>query len=167
MLFRSAVFVAFYSQDMKRLDAIEKQREDAITAQKAADEAKRQELQRKAKAESDRRQAEQAAAVAAKEAESTARWNDETNRIKAQVDKANAETADYDNKAKALQDQLDALQKKKEQDTRDDFDLTKEVEKGRVDQETAELDNQRMIDMIANRASQSAMANYNPPPAEK
>lgn len=161
------LFLLFYMQDSKRLDALEKQREAAVAEKRRADDEQRAELQRKAKAESDRRAAEQAAAAAQKEADRIAKWNADTDKIKAQIASANAESADQAAKAKELQDQLDVLQKSREQKSREAFDLTRAVEAARVDQENAELENQRMIEIIANKASQSAMANYTPPPPAK
>lgn len=158
------LFLIFYWQETNRLDELQRQRAQAEARQKAEDDEKKRILQDNARKDSERRAAEQAAEAAKVEANRVAQRKAELQKIINDTKAATDETADYTNRAKALQDKLDALQKQKEQDTRDDFDLIMEVEKARVDQETADLENQRMIELIANKASASEMANFTPPP---
>ena len=61
--------------------------------------------------------------------------------------------------------QLDQLRKQRDQLSRETFDIAKQVELARVARRNAEMDEQRWIEMIANRAASSQMAQIPPPPA--
>jgi chromosome segregation ATPase len=159
-----AIFLALYfpakqaSEDRVRREA------DEVARLKAVDDAHKKELEDKARADSDRRSAENARDLAAKAAEREAKRVAEMQGIQAQTDASNREIDRLTKEADALQAKLEALQKQKEVLTREDFDLAKQVELARVNQGNADLEIQRMVDMIASRAGQSAMANV-PPPA--
>jgi chromosome segregation ATPase len=153
-----AAFLVFYSQERQHLEQVDQERQAAVAKQKADDDARQEMLQEKAREESEAHAAEQAKEAAQREADRLAKHRAEIAGFQAQVDKATADITAYNKKAKDLQDNLDALRDRKERDLREEFELTRQVEATRVQQETADLDNQRMIGMIADRADQSAMA---------
>ena len=76
-----------------------------------------------------------------------------------------AEADKYSKEANALQIELDRLQKEKDRLGREAFDLAKQVEAAKVERRNAELESQRMIEMIARRASDSSLVRMPAPPA--
>jgi dynactin complex subunit len=103
--------------------------------------------------------------MAAQAAVREAKRQTEMHEIQADTDASNREIDRLNKQADDLQAQLESLQKQKETLTREDFALAKQVELARVNQGNADLEIQRMVDMIASRASQSAMASVPEVPA--
>jgi hypothetical protein len=60
--------------------------------------------------------------------------------------------------------ELDNLNKQLDSLTRQNFDYLKKVQLAEVNRHDAEMDIQRMVDMIAERADQSSMTKMPPPP---
>jgi predicted nucleic acid-binding Zn-ribbon protein len=88
-------------------------------------------------------------------------------RIQADTDKFNAEVEKYSNEVSELTIELDSLHKQKDALTREGFDFAKRVELAQVVRQNAELEIQRMVQMIANRADQSMMTKMPPPPPKE
>jgi len=82
----------------------------------------------------------------------------------AAADDANAKATAYSKDSAALEIELDTLHKQKEQSNREDFDLLKQVELARVGLRAAEMENQRMVGMIAGKADDSFLTRMPPPP---
>ncbi len=87
-------------------------------------------------------------------------------RIKAETDRSNAEAEKYAKEVSELTIELDTLHKQKDDLTREGFDLAKKVELAAVARRNAELEIQRLVQMMAERADQSIMAKMPPPPKE-
>jgi hypothetical protein len=89
-------------------------------------------------------------------------------KIQDDTDKASAEAATLTERVTELQAKLDGLQKAKEQANRDAFETAKQVELAEVAYGNARLENQRMVEMIADRADKSLLtkAPAVPPAAE-
>ncbi len=157
-----AVFLSLYFPAKRLAEERVQQEAEAVTRQKAAEDAHRKELEDKARAASDRRAAENAQQLAAQEAARETKRLGELHAIQADAATADKDVERYTQEANDLQTRLESLQKQREALTREDFDLAKQVELNRVNAGNADLEIQRMVDMIAARAAQSAMAN---PPA--
>jgi hypothetical protein len=152
-----ALFLALYFPAKARYEAGEASRAAAITAQKAADEAHRHDIEERARQDSLKRAAENAKADADKEANRIAKWAAQSEEIQRDTDSANADIAKYTKQVDELEKQLETLHTRKELLTREDFDLLKQVELARVGQSNADLEIQRMVEMIATRAGGSSL----------
>jgi hypothetical protein len=163
-----ALFLAVYFPAKARFEAGEAARAQAIATQKAADEQHRLDLEKRAHDDSVKRQEQNARDEAAKEASRIAKRRQEDADIQRDTDAANADVAKFTAQRDELQKELDALHKRKEQLTREDFDMLKQVELARVAQSNADLEIQRMVEMIATRAGGSSLTvEIMPPPPKK
>jgi hypothetical protein len=152
-----ALFLSVYFPAKARFEAGEAARAAALAAQKAADEQHRHELEQRAHDDSVRRAAETAREEAEKEAARIAKRRQEDADIQHETDAANADVAKFTAQRDELQKTLDSLHERKDQLTREDFDLLKQVELARVAQANADLEIQRMVEMIATRAGGSSL----------
>lgn len=116
----------------------------------AADTQKRQK-------EREEEEAKKTAERVAKQAAIDKRVADDTAAAKSDADKYAKQAAD-------LEIQLDALRKEKDQLNRADFELAKKVETAKVAKRNAELQEQHVMQMIAQRADASTLAAMPPPP---
>lgn len=157
------IFLVFYLSSVKRWDAQEAEKQRVAQEQKAADDKKKADAEEAARVAAQKRQEEQKQEEAKKAADREAKYQKQLGDFTSARDKANAHADQLNKEISELGVELDSLHRKKEQDNQDDFDLLKQVELARVKQRDAELEIQRMVAMIAQRASESAMAN--PPPA--
>ncbi len=160
-------FGVYYTQVAKpemvqKALALEKQQEvtrAAEDARRAAIEAKAQEDARKAQAERDEKErARQEKALQQKEEEErklkeeTAKYENEANRLSKQI-------AD-------MEIQITNLRNQREDTNRKVFELAKQVELAKIDRRTAEMDLQRMYEMIAQKVADSSLAKMPPMPAK-
>lgn len=157
------IFLVFYLSSVKQWDAQEAAKQEAAAKQKADDDKKKADAEEAARIAAQKRQEEQKQEETKKAADREAKYQKQLGDFVAARDKANAQADIYNKQISELGVQLDSLHRQKEQDNQDDFDLLKKVELARVKQRDAELEIQRMVALIAQRASESAMAN--PPPA--
>ncbi|MCX6936497.1 MAG: hypothetical protein NTU80_01150 [Verrucomicrobia bacterium] len=117
----------------------------------AETEAKKQAAEKQAKEDSDRRTAERIAEEKRKEEEKRTKWEtagkaiaDDTTAFLAQAVKNEAEI-------KALEAKLASLRADKDKATQAAFDFEIEIEKARVAKRTAELEIQRLVEMVARK----------------
>lgn len=161
------VFLFFYFSFSKQLEERERVVAAKVAADKKAEDERKAAIETKAREDAERRAAARAAEEAKKEADRLAKWNAESQKIQDATDSYNKEA---DALAKTVSDltvQLDALRKAKETANRDYLEAIKRVERARIAKRTAEFEIQRMTDMIASRAANSAMARPPAAPASK
>jgi len=159
-----AVFLFFYFASKTETEArlaAEKARKEEVAKEA---EQKKQVAEAKAREDAERRNAERAADEAKIAKEKQDKYDAEMRRILEDTDKANAEAESYAKQVSELTIELDTLHKQKDTLTREGFDFAKRVEQAAVARRNAELEIQRMVQMIANRADQSSMAKPPPPP---
>lgn len=163
----TAIFIALYIPAKHLAEAREAARQASIAHAKEEAEAHQRDIEAKAKADADRRAAERIKEEADKAAEEQRRWESEIGGINSSIASAKADIQKYDAQIAELTAELDSLNQHKDEANREDFDLAKAVELARVDQFTAEMEIQRMVEMIASRADQASFANPPPPPPPK
>jgi hypothetical protein len=144
------------ARDKQRLEAKAKKLEDEKQAKAAAE--------KKAREEAAQRQKEREEEDRKKEDERRAKQAKADKEVKDAYDAAVAEGDRYQKELNNLEVELDRLHKAKDLASRQAFDLAKQVELARVAKRNAELEEQRMTDMIARRAAESTMAAMPPPP---
>ena len=129
---------------MNAFHASEAARAERIAQQKKADDDHRKAVEKAAHDEAQKRAADAAAETARKEKEKEDKWNADGQKIKDDTDRLTAEIDRRGKRASELEIELDSLNKAKEQDNREDFELLKRIEQARVDQHNAEMEIQRM-----------------------
>ena len=162
-----AVFLFFYFDSKAAWEAKEKAQLEEVARAKADAEAKKHVAEAKAREDAERRNAERAAEDAKAAKEKQDRYDADMARIQSDTDRANASAENFAKQVSELTIELDTLHKQKDALTREDFELEKKVEAAQVARQTAELEIQRTVEMIATRADQSAMAKPPPPPPPK
>jgi hypothetical protein len=159
-------FVVYYLSFSKSYQEAEARRAAEKARMEQVEVEKKQEAERIAKADAERRSAERAAEEARKDAERRQKWEaagqalaDETQKYNQEADRLAKEAAD-------LEMQLLNLRNQKERAGREAFELARRVELARIAKRNAELEIQRMTEMVARRAAESAMTQVaaTPPP---
>jgi hypothetical protein len=161
-----AVFLFFYFAHLKEMDIKDRQRAEEQARIAKAEAERKATIEAKAREDAERRAAERAAADAKKEADRLAKWEAQSREIQETTDKLNSEGEALAKQASELDVQLNALRTEKEKLNREAFELSKQVEQARIAKRNAELEIQRMTDMIAKRASDSSLARA-PAPAPR
>lgn len=157
-----AVFLVIYSSAMKDVELATQKKAEEVAKMKAADEAKKKVAEDKAREDSARRSAERAAEDAKREADKAAKWQSEGKKIQDDTDKAQADAERYTKEVAALELILDSLKKSKDKASRESFDLIKQVERAKVERRNAEIEIQRLTEMVSRRAAESSLTR---PPA--
>jgi uncharacterized protein YxeA len=160
-----AVFLFFYfaHREQAHERQIARKAEEARIAQEEAE--RKAEVERKAREDAERRAAERLAAERQRESERRAKQEEEDRRIQDAFTRYTAEADAFAKKAAELEIELDALRQAKAKLNAEVLALNKQVETALIDQRTAELQNQRMIQMIANRAAESSLTRMPTAPA--
>lgn len=158
------VFLFFYFGFRKEAELKEKHHQEQIAAQQKAENERKAVIERKAREDAEKRATERAAAEAKKEADRLAKWEAESRKIQEATDAANTKAEAFSKHISQLEVNLNALRTNKEKLSRETFEFAKQVEQARIDKRNAEMEIQRMTDMIAKRAADSTLTRMPPPP---
>ena len=160
----TGVFLMFYFKHQKESVAREHARGQEIAQKTAAEkavkdaaEAKAKESARLAQLERDRENAEREAARKAQQDAVDKEIKDKTSASLAEIETATK-------RAKDLEAEIARLIGDRERVTRESFELAKQVELAMVAKRNAELEEQRLTEMIARRATESSMTKVATPP---
>jgi preprotein translocase subunit SecF len=157
------LFIYFsHVEEAKKLDA---QHQTDLAKQAADDAAKKKDLEDRARADADRLAAQRAADEAKKVADRVAEQAAEDKKVSDATDKALAEGDQSTKQIAQRETELAALRAAKDKANRELLEISKQLELSRIARRTAELEVQRMTEMIARKASDAAMAKFVPPPA--
>lgn len=162
-----ALFLVVYTTHKKEAEEREALRERKVQEKLEADKQQKQIAEERAAEDAKKRAAERDAEDRKKEEDRKKKQAaidkdiaDETARFKSEADKSAKDASN-------LEIELDRLHKEKDALGRDDFELAKQVELARVAKRNAELQEQHLTAMIAQRADTSAMARMPAPPPAK
>lgn len=159
------VFIFFYRGALQEMaDKDERKRQEAAQLQ-AAEDARRQEVEARAAADAKKRQDEREAVERAKEEKKVRDYEDAMKQLRDEGARYAAEADSLSNQANELELQLTELRNLKEKTNREAFEFAKQVELAKVQRRNAELEIQRMVDMVAQRVGASSFAQLPPPPA--
>jgi len=158
------LFLVFFLSHKKEADARELVRQEALAKKIADDKAKKKVDEDRARADAEKRAADRAAEDAKKESDKIAKQAAIDKEIKVATDKANAEAAASQKSIDSLEAELDRLHKQKDQLSRDNFDVAKQVEMAKVAKRTAEMEVQRTVDLVAKKSQESYLTRLPPPP---
>lgn len=161
------VFLFFYNGALKEMADREIQKKAEIAKVKAAEDARRADIEAKAAADAKKRQEQRDAEDRAKEQKKIKEYEDAMRQLKDETDKYLAEADKNQKETNALELQLNDLRTLKEKTNRETFELAKQVELAKIARRNAELEIQRMVDMVAQRVGASSFAQMPPPPPAK
>ena len=167
----AAMMIAFlftpsagYFASQKQIAEKARLRQVEAAKQKAEEDARRKLLDAQAEEDAKKRQAQREAEENAKREKREKEYQDGINKLlddiatfQGEADKLAKESADLDAR-------LNKLRNNKETLTRDSFELAKQVELAKIGRRTAEMEIQRMVDMVGQRLSASTLAQPPPPP---
>jgi len=161
------VFLGLYFPDQKNSEAKEAQRQVEIQRKKDAEELQRKQLEDRARADSARREAETAADIAKRDAARVAKQAADKKNLEDEIAAVQGDNDKLSKQSAELQLKLDTLNKQRDDLSREEFELAKQVQLGEVSRSNADLEIQRVVDMISTRAAQSSMAQMPAPPPSK
>jgi chromosome segregation ATPase len=140
--------------------------EKRIADERAAEEAKRKEIEakaqddaRKAQAVRDAKERERLEKAKRDKDEQDRKVLDETTKYEKEADKLSKEIAN-------LEIEITNLRNKREDMNREVLELAKKVELVKIDRRNAELEIQRMYDIVAQKVAASSLTQAPPPPAK-
>jgi hypothetical protein len=159
-----ALFGGLYWQHMGEMDRkIAAQKAEQARVQ-AIEDGKKKEAERKAREDADKRIAEREAAEKKKDDEREAKRKADIDKIKTETERYNTQLADLNKEGAKMEKELSDLRAQKEKLGRDAFESAKKVELALIEKRNAELQVQRMAEMVAKRANDSTLAKLPPPP---
>lgn len=153
-----------YFAAQKQIAAKAARLEKEKAEKKAEEDRKRKEVEAKAAEDARARQAQREAEEKAKAEKREKDYKDAIDKLQADIDAFNAEADKFAKEAADLEIQLTRLRARKEQVTREAFELAKQVELAKINRRNAEMEIQRMVDMVAQRLNASSLAAPPPPP---
>ena len=151
------VFMVFYFSYVEKAHAKEAAAKARVEAEKKSAEEKKKVAEAKAREDAKKRQDERDAEEKKKEKERTDKQAAEDKKVRDATNEFLARGKTAEEKGKQLEAQLDNLRKEKDKLTREAFDIAKQVELARIARRNAELEIQRMTEMITKRASDSSL----------
>ncbi|MCR6656054.1 MAG: hypothetical protein NVV63_09600 [Opitutus sp.] len=161
-----AVFMFFYFSHTKEAEIREKARQEEVARQQKEEADRKAAIEEKARQDAERRAAERAAEEKRKEDERIAKWEAAGREIQQSTDEYNAKADAYNKRVGALEIELNQLRTDKEKLNREAFEFAKQVERARVEKRNAEIEHQRLTDIIARRAAESALVRPPTPPTK-
>jgi chromosome segregation ATPase len=161
------VFLVFYFLSTAETERREQVHLAALAAQKADADQKKKIAEETAREDAEKRNEQRLADEAKTAQEKQDKYEAAMRKIQEGTDKANATAEKFAKQVSDLSIELDALYKQKDEESREAFELAKKVQAAQVARRNAELDIQRMVEMIADRSEQSAMAKMRPRPPRR
>ena len=155
-------FLFIYFGHVETMHKKEAAKAAQVRAEKEAADKKKQEAETKARADAKKRQDERDAEDAKKEKEKADKQAADDKKVRDAIAEFTAKGDAAAKQAANLEIELDRLRKEKDRLSRETFDMAKQVELARIARRNAELEIQRMTEMIARRAGDSMMTR---PPA--
>lgn len=153
-----ALFLVVYSSAKKAAEDRERVRLEKIAAKLDAEKKQKDEAERVAALDAQKRQKEREEEDRKKEADRRRKQEAADKAVRDETTQFRTEADSQAKKAAELEIELDRLRKQRETETRQEFDLAKQVELARIAKQNAEFEEQRLTAMIAQRAGQSGVA---------
>lgn len=165
--FMLAAFVFFYRGALAEMDIKEADHAKEVAVAKAQEDARRKEIEAKAEADALKRQLERDAEEKAKLDKKEKEYLTAMNQLRDEADKYTAEADKFAKDGNDLEVLLTNLRVQKEKVNREAFELAKAVELAKINRRSAEMEIQRLIEMVGTKAAASTLAAMPPPPPAK
>ncbi|MSU47263.1 MAG: hypothetical protein EXS42_09140 [Lacunisphaera sp.] len=160
-----AVFAVLYSGARKEMVAKQVAQHEAKVKAGAEEKIRKTAIEAAANAEARSRQEERAATDRARGEKKQRDYDDAMKKLK---DEANGYAAQADMLAKeaaSTEIQISLARSDKEKLSREALELAKQVEQAKIDRRSAELEIQRMIEIVGRKLNESSIAVPPPPPS--
>ena len=151
------IFYFFYQDFSAKNEIAIAEKAAQVEAEAAAEAASKAEAELKSKEDAARRTAEREADEAAKIAKRRAAWEADGAKVAADTAGAKAKSDEHQAKINELELKLAELRRQSEMHTNEAFTLMKEVEAARIAKRNAELEVQRMAQMVSDKAENSVL----------
>ena len=161
------VFLFFYFAHVDEAKKAQAIRLEQIAKKDAEAAAAKAALEAKAREDAEARAAERKAADEKKARDKQEKWDSEGQKVLDETNRAKAASAAAAKDIARLDLDLLAIRKLRDQTNEEYLQLLKKVETAKIARRNAELEIQRMTAMIANRTSESALAEPPALPARK
>ncbi|MEN9636610.1 MAG: hypothetical protein RL077_5014 [Verrucomicrobiota bacterium] len=152
-----AAFLVFFTSHKAAAEVKEAKHIAQIAKDKSAAEEKKRAAEAKAREDSRKRTEERDAEDKKKEEEKTVRQAADDKKVRDATAEYTGKALVASGKVAALDAELARLRKEKDASNRAGFDFAKKVELARIARRTAELEIQRMTEMVVKRASDSSL----------
>ncbi len=153
-----------YVSAQKDMAAKEETRQAAVKAKQDAEDARRRAIEAKAAEDAKQRQLEREQKEREKADKKARDYSDAIQKLNDDIALYSGEADKLALDASNLELQLNTLRNNKEAANRAAFDLSKQVEFAKVNRRNAELEIQRMVDIVAQRLNASPLSAPPPPP---
>lgn len=157
-----AGFLVIYFSHKEKAEAKEREHIAQVAREKAESEEKKKIAEAKAREDARKRQEERDAEERKKQEEKDAKQAADDKKVRDQTAEYTAKANAAAKQVAALEAELDRLRKEKDATNRETFELAKQVELARIARRNAEMEIQRMTEMVARRAAESSLTR--PPP---
>lgn len=158
------VFAFFYNGALKEMADKEAKRVASIKAKEDEEKARKDAIEKKAQAEALERQKKREAEDKAKEEKKEKDYQDAMTALKREADDYSGQSAKLNKEASDMEAEILRVRDTKERLARESLELSKQVELTKINRRSAELEIQRMIDMVGKKLNESSIATPPPPP---
>lgn len=161
------IFVFFQRGAKSEIDKHKDEQVATAIAEKAAEKARLQEIEKKASAEAAERQAKRDAEEEARRKKREKDYLDAMDKLASDTAVIQADADKYTKEINKLEIDLLNARSQRDKTSKEAFDLSKEVEMAKVSRRSAELEIQRLIEMIGSKTTASPLAIIPQAPAKK
>ena len=158
-------FIFLYRGAVDEMNIKEAATKAQIAAAKAEEDAHRHEVEQKAIVDAEKRQKEREKEESAKQAKKEKDYNDAMAKLKHETDGYAAESSKLTKDVADLEVALTNGRTLRDKTSLESFELSKQVELSKINRRRAELEIQRLIEMVGTKAS--TFAAMPPPPVKK
>lgn len=158
-------FIFLYRGATEQMEKKELKHKAEQAAVKAEEDARRKEVETRAQLDAEKRQKEREKEEQAKILKKEKDYNDAMAKLKHEADGYAAEVTKLTNESNQLEIALVNGRILRDKTSRESFELSKEVELAKITRGRAELEIQRLIEMVGTKAAASTLAALPPPPA--
>lgn len=152
------LFLFFYFSHVEGAKQAAADKKAKIEAADRAEAERKAQLEKIAREDAAKKAAERADAEAKKDAEKLAAWKAQGDKIQSETDEAIKACSESTAKIGAYEKELNALRKAKEQANRDYLETSRELEQARIARRLAEMEIQRLTELMIAKADSSVLA---------
>lgn len=165
-------FIFVYMSHVEKAETKAKAVAEKIAKEKSDAESKKKAAEAKAREDAQKRQEERDAEERKKAEEKEAKQAADDKKVRDQTAEYAAKGEAAQKQVSALESELDRLRKERDKTSRESFDIAKRIELARIARRNAELEIQRMTEMVSRRAAESSLTKPPvmpalPPPPKK
>lgn len=158
-----ALFGFLYRGALHEMDVKEKALAEQAAKVKAEEKKHKDEVESRANADAQKRQELRAAEDLAKEQKKQHDYNDALKKLKDESSDYSTQSEKFAKEAADLEIQISQTRNEREKLNRETLELSKQVELAKINRRNAELEIQRMVEMVAKKVSASSIATPPPP----